>query len=61
MDVRAYIPVAVIGVVLWALHRSGANSFHLAVALIAGVVLAGTVAGPAISGLLSLVSGGHLH
>lgn len=62
MNINALVPVAVVGLVLWALHRfQGARAWHLVVALIAGVILSGTVVGADISNVLSQLSGGHLH
>ena len=56
------IPVAVIALILYGLHRwRGAEMWVLLVAVVAGVVLSGTVLGPDISNLLSQLSGGRLH
>jgi len=58
----ALIPVAVIGLVLWALVQwAGARFWHLLIAVVLGVVLSGTVLGPDITTILSQLSGGHLH
>jgi len=58
----ALIPVAVIGLVLWALVQwAGARLWHLLIAVVLGVVLSGTVLGPDITTILSQLSGGRLH
>ena len=58
----ALIPVAVIGLVLWALvHWAGARLWHLLIAVVLGVVLSGTILGPDLTTILSQLSGGHLH
>jgi hypothetical protein len=58
----ALIPVAVIGLVLWALVQwVGARLWHLLIAVVLGVVLSGTILGPDITTILSQLSGGHLH
>jgi hypothetical protein len=58
----ALIPVAVIGLVLWALVQwAGAQLWHLLIAVVLGVILSGTVLGPDITTILSQLSGGHLH
>jgi hypothetical protein len=58
----ALIPVAVIGLVLWALVQwADARLWHLLIAVVLGVVLSGTVLGPDITTILSQLSGGHLH
>ena len=52
------IPVAVIALILYGLHRwRGAEMWVLLVAVVAGVVLSGTVLGPDISNILSQLSG----
>jgi hypothetical protein len=58
----ALIPVAVIGLVLWALVQyAAARLWHLLIAVVLGVILSGTVLGPDITTILSQLSGGHLH
>lgn len=58
----AIVPLAVIVLVLWALARwAKAPAWALVVALILGVVLSGTIAGPDIHAVLSQLSGGRLH
>jgi len=58
----ALIPIAVIALVLWGLVRfTAAEPWHLAVAVVLGVILSGTVLGPDIDTVLSQLSGGHLH
>ena len=58
----ALIPVAVIGLVLWALVQwAGARPWHLLIAVVLGVILSGTIIGPDITTILSQLSGGHLH
>lgn len=54
------IPLAVVGGVVYLLHRSGMQLWHAIVCLLAGVVLAGTAFGPQISSILSQLSGGRL-
>ena len=61
MDLNTLLPIAVIGLILWGLSRRGAEMWHLLVAVIAGVVLSGTVLGPDVHQILSQLSGGHLH
>jgi F0F1-type ATP synthase assembly protein I len=61
MNISELIPVAVIGLILWALHRfQGARPWHLLVAVVAGVILAGTVVGADISNILSQLTGGRI-
>jgi hypothetical protein len=56
------IPIAVIALILWALVQfTAARLWHLLVAVVLGVVLAGTILGPDISNVLSQLSGGRLH
>ena len=58
----ALIPVAVVGLVLWALVQyAAARLWHLLIAVVLGVILSGTVLGPDITTILSQLSGGHLH
>ena len=58
----ALIPVAVIGLALWALVQwAGARLWHLLIAVVLGVILSGTVLGPDLTTILSQLSGGHLH
>jgi hypothetical protein len=58
----ALIPVALIGLVLWALvQRAGARLWHLLIAVVLGVILSGTILGPDLTTILSQLSGGHLH
>ena len=58
----ALIPVAAIGLALWALVQwAGARLWHLLIAVVLGVVLSGTIIGPDITTILSQLSGGHLH
>lgn len=58
----ALVPVAVIGLVLYGLHRwGGAALWHLLVAVVLGVILSGTVLGPDIHNVLLQLSGGRLH
>jgi F0F1-type ATP synthase assembly protein I len=62
VNINELIPVAVIGLILWALARfQGARPWHLLVAVLAGVVLAGTVIGADISTVLSQLTGGRIH
>lgn len=62
MTVSTLLPVAVIALVLWGLVQwAGAQLWHLLVAVLLGVILAGTVLGPDISNVLSQLSGGRLH
>jgi hypothetical protein len=62
MNMNALLPVVVIALVLYGLHRwRGAELWVLVVAAITGVVLSGTILGPDISNILSQLSGGRLH
>ena len=57
----ALIPVAVIGLVLWALVQyAAARLWHLLIAVVLGGILSGTVLGPDIHQILSQLSGGRL-
>ncbi len=61
VSLRGLIPLAVIGLVSWALvTRAGARLWHVLVAMAAGVALTGTIFGSDISILLSQISGGYL-
>ena len=60
LNLSSLIPLAVIAVGVYLLHRSGMQLWHAIVCLVLGVVLAGTVFGADISGILSQLSGGHL-
>lgn len=56
------IPVAVIALIIWALHRyASADVWQLLLGAVLGVVLSGTILGPDIHTILSQLSGGHLH
>jgi len=58
----ALIPVAAIGLALWALVQwAGAQLWHLLIAVVLGVIMSGTVLGPDIHQILSQLSGGRLH
>ena len=62
MTLSSLIPLAVIALVVYLLHRhSGMQLWHAIVCLVAGVVLSGTILGPDISNFLSQLSGGRLH
>jgi hypothetical protein len=62
MNANALIPVAVIALVLYGLHKwRGTELWVLMVAVITGVVLSGTVIGADISQILSQLSDGRLH
>ena len=62
MNLNALLPVAVIGLVLYGLHRwRGTEVWVLVVAAVLGVALSGTILGPDIHNILSQLSGGHLH
>ena len=62
MTLSSLIPLAVIAIVVYLLHRhSGMQLWHAIVCLLAGVVLSGTILGPDISNVLSQISGGRLH
>lgn len=61
LNLSSLIPVAVIALVVWLLQRQGMQLWHAIVCVVLGVVLAGTVLGPDISGILSQLSGGRLH
>jgi Na+/melibiose symporter-like transporter len=56
-----YLPVIVPGLLLWSMVKWGkAKPWQLAVATLAGVVLAGTFLGPPVHNVLSQLSGGYL-
>jgi mannose/fructose/N-acetylgalactosamine-specific phosphotransferase system component IID len=59
--IPALIPLVIIGVVFFALAKWAAPAWALILALLLGVVLSGTIAGPEISLFLSQLSGGRLH
>lgn len=62
MNLSSLIPLAVIALGVYLLHRhSGMRLWHALVCLVLGVVLAGSVVGPDISNVLSQISGGHLN
>jgi hypothetical protein len=62
LNLSSLIPVAVVALVVYLLHRhQGIQLWHASVCLLAGVVLAGSVFGPDISNVRSQLSGGHLH
>ena len=62
MQLAQLTPVALIAVALWAMVRyTAARLWHLLVAVVLGVILAGTILGPDITTILSQLSGGHLH
>ena len=62
LTLSSLIPVAVVAIVVYLLHRyQGMQLWHAIVCLLAGVVLAGSVFGPDISAVLSQLSGGRLH
>ena len=61
MNINELIPIVVIGLILWALTRfQGARAWHLLVAVVAGVILAGTLVGADISTVLSQLTGGRI-
>jgi hypothetical protein len=55
------IPLAVVAFIVWLMHRRGLEIWQAIVCLVLGVIVAGTTLGPAISSLLSQLSGGYLH
>ena len=55
------LPLAVVGGVVYLLHRSGMQLWHAIVCLVLGVILAGSIVGPQISSILSQLSGGRIH
>lgn len=58
---RPWIPVILAVLVLWLLvRRAGARSLHVAVAVLAGLVLAATPPGQDVSVFLSQLTGGWL-
>jgi hypothetical protein len=61
LTLSSLIPVAVVALVVYLLHRQGMQLWHAIVCLLAGVVLASSVFGPDISAVLSQLSGGRLH
>ena len=57
-----FIPLAVIGLVLFSLGKWGRGPvWEMVTAVLAGVILTGTILGPEITVLLSQLSGGRLH
>ena len=62
LNLSTLIPLAVIALVIYLLHRhSGMQLWHALVCLVLGVILSGTILGPDISSILSQLSGGRLH
>ena len=55
------IPLAVVAFIVWLMHRRGLEIWQAIVCIVLGVIVAGTTLGPAISSLLSQLSGGYLH
>lgn len=61
VSLSGLIPLALIGLVAWALvSRARARLWHVLVAMALGVAVTGTIFGPDISVLLSQISGGYL-
>jgi hypothetical protein len=60
IDVRGLLPLAAAALALYLLHRNGLKTSHAVACVLAGVLIAGSVIGPQISGLLSQISGGYL-
>jgi drug/metabolite transporter (DMT)-like permease len=61
VTLASLIPVAVVAVAVYLLHRyAGLKIWHAVVCVLAGVVLAGSVIGPQLSAILSQLSGGTL-
>jgi hypothetical protein len=60
LNMSTLIPLAVVGGGVYLLQRSGMQLWHAFACLVLGVILAGTVFGAQISGILSQFSGGHL-
>ena len=62
LPVPELIPLVIIALVLFALFKWGrAPAWALILALLIGVVLSGTIAGPPIHQFLSQLSGGRLN
>ena len=62
LNLSSLIPLAVVALVVYLLHRhQGMRLWHAIACLLAGVILAGSVVGPDISNVLSQLSGGRLH
>ena len=61
LNLTSMIPLGIIALVVYLLHRSGMQLWHALVCLVLGVALAGTILGPHISSVLSQFSGGYLH
>ena len=61
LNLSTLIPLAVIALVVYLMSRNGLQLWHAIACLILGVILAGTVLGPDISGILSQLSGGRIH
>ena len=61
-SIAPILPYLVIGLILWLLAKKGNVSPGLLIlAVLAGVILAGTPLGPAASSIVSTVSFGYLH
>ena len=61
LNAAGLIPLAVVAFIVWLMHRRGLEIWQAIVCLVLGVIVAGTTLGPAISSLLSQLSGGYLH
>ena len=61
LNAAGLIPLAVVALVVWLMHRRGLEIWQALVCIVLGVIVAGTTLGPDISGLLSQITGGYLH
>jgi len=61
LNAAGLIPLAVVAFIVWLMHRRGLEIWQAIVCIVLGVIVAGTTLGPAISSLLSQLSGGYLH
>ena len=61
LNAAGLIPLAVVAFIVWLMPRRGLEIWQAIVCIVLGVIVAGTSLGPAISSLLSQLSGGYLH
>jgi hypothetical protein len=61
LNLSSLIPLAVVALVVYLMHRRGLEIWQAVVCIVLGVIIAGTILGPDISSILSQLSGGYLH
>ena len=61
LNLSTLIPVAVVVGGVYLMHRRGLEIWQAIVCIVLGVIVAGTVLGTNISGILSQLSGGRIH